>query len=325
MVQDKGILYAARLSDSEKANKLSHEEVEGSLKNSEKVWVHLDAHSDEAESWLQKVTPDIDNIIINALFAEETRPRIFEYDEGILVILRGVNLNEDSTPEDMISIRLWIDQDKVISVQRRNLKAVRDIQQNLERGTGPVNTGDFIVQLVSRLFARMEPIFTELEERLDDIEEQIIESPEAEERWDIITVRKQAIVFRRFIAPQRDVIAYIRTINQNWLDATQKRHLHESHDQIVRYLEDLETIRDRAQIVKDELASALSDKLNRHMYILTVIAAIFLPLGFITGLLGINVGGMPGAEVSYAFWVVMVLLIAISAAQVWLFRRMKFL
>lgn len=320
-----GILFASRLSDTEKVSKLSANEVLGCLKKSEKVWIHLDAYSEDSEPWLHKSFPGLDHIIINALFADETRPRIFEYDDGALVILRGVNLNDNSDPEDMVSIRLWIDQDKIISVQRRNLKAVQDIQQSLRRGTGPANTGDFIVMLVAQLFAKMEPIFTELEERLDDIEEQIIESPEAEERHDIITVRKQAIVFRRFIAPQRDVIGYLRTISQKWVDNTHKRHLQENYDHVMRYLEDLETIRDRAQIVKDELASALSDKLNRHMYILTIIAAIFLPLGFITGLLGINVGGMPGAEVPYAFWTVVGLLTLICLGQVWLFRRLKFL
>ena len=75
--------------------------------------------------------------------------------------------------------------------------------------------------------------------------------------------------------------------------------------------------------MKDELSNALAERMNRNMYVLSVVAAIFLPLGFLTGLLGINVGGIPGADQPLAFWIFVALLAALVAAQVWLFRRMK--
>jgi len=78
-------------------------------------------------------------------------------------------------------------------------------------------------------------------------------------------------------------------------------------------------VRGRAQIVKDELVTGLSDRLNKNMYMLSVVAAIFLPLGFLTGLLGINVGGIPGADNEAAFWIFMGILALIILIQVWFF------
>lgn len=63
-------------------------------------------------------------------------------------------------------------------------------------------------------------------------------------------------------------------------------------------------VRERAQIVKDELGNIMADKMNKNMYVLSIVAAIFLPLGFLPGLLGINVGGMPGVDSDLAFWIV---------------------
>jgi len=243
--------------------------------------------------------------------------------EGALMILRGVNLNENAQPEDMVSIRLWIDSHRIISVRRRKLKAVADIEQKLAEGKGPKNAGDFITMLSSRLFERMEPIFSELDERLDDIEEQVIEHPDVTERQSIVTIRKRAIIFRRYIAPQRDVIAYLRTAEFPWLDQGHRRRLQESLDRVIRYLEDLDAIRERAQIVKDELANALSDKLNKNLYMLSVVAAIFLPLGFLTGLLGINVAGIPGADNPQAFLIFLGILTAIVLAQLAIFKKLK--
>jgi zinc transporter len=150
-----------------------------------------------------------------------------------------------------------------------------------------------------------------------------MEAPDTKERQDITTIRKQAIIYRRYIAPQRDVIGFLRTSELPWLNQNHKRRLQESYDRIVRYLEDLDTLRERGQIIKDELASALADRMNKNMYVLSVIAAIFLPLGFLTGLLGINVGGMPGTDNDHAFWIFSAALIAVVILQTWLFKKLK--
>tara|TARA_B110000977_G_scaffold28357_1_gene36313 strand:+ start:288 stop:1151 length:864 start_codon:yes stop_codon:yes gene_type:complete len=285
--------------------------------------VHLDINEASSKKWADAELAFLDPLTLDALFAEETRPRILEFDTGTLLILRGVNLNADAEPEDMVSIRLWIDSSRIISVRKRRLKAVTDLRERIEAGVGPHNAGDFITQLTSRLFERMEPVFTELDELLDDAEERVMEAADTKYRSQITDIRKQAIVFRRYIAPQRDVIAALRVSDMPWLSELHKRRLQESLDRVIRYIEDIDTIRERAQIVKDELTNALSDKMNKNLYLLSVIAAVFLPLGFLTGLLGINVGGVPGVDDPSAFWVFSGFLSVVVALQILLFKRWK--
>jgi len=176
--------------------------------------------------------------------------------------------------------------------------------------------------LTHALFSRIEPVLLKLDDETDAIEEKILENADRNLREDIITVRKQAIMFRRYMAPQRDAISQLRMAGFTWLSETHARHLQESYNQMTRYVEDLDAIRERSQIVKDELANILADKLNKNMYVLSVIAAIFLPLGFLTGLLGINLGGMPGAENPDAFWVFSGLLVAVVSLQIWIFKKL---
>lgn len=285
--------------------------------------MHLDINEASSKKWADAELAFLDPLTLDALFAEETRPRILEFDTGTLLILRGVNLNADAEPEDMVSIRLWIDSSRIISVRKRRLKAVTDLRERIEAGVGPHNAGDFITQLTSRLFERMEPVFTELDELLDDAEERVMEAADTKYRSQITDIRKQAIVFRRYIAPQRDVIAALRVSDMPWLSELHKRRLQESLDRVIRYIEDIDTIRERAQIVKDELTNALSDKMNKNLYLLSVIAAVFLPLGFLTGLLGINVGGVPGVDDPSAFWVFSGFLSVVVALQILLFKRWK--
>ncbi|MFT7528788.1 MAG: zinc transporter, partial [Arenicella sp.] len=82
---------------------------------------------------------------------------------------------------------------------------------------------------------------------------------------------------------------------------------------------------ERSQIIKDDLVNALSDRLNRNLYVLSVITAIFLPLGFLTGLFGINIGGMPGVDNNMAFSIFSIGLIVVVFIQIILFKLFKWL
>lgn len=302
---------------------ISPGELPDALKSDSLIWLHFDSNKASSRNLVEKEFPHLDQIILSALFADETRPRILEYDKGTLLILRGINLNENAEPEDMIAIRVWVEENRIITVRRRKLKAVQDMVERIDAGKGPRNSGEFVSLLTSRLIERMEPFFTELDERLDSIEERVIELPEPSERKEISDIRKEAILYRRYIAPQRDVLAHLRISEQPWLDVVNKRKIQETMDHVIRYIEDLDTIRERAQIVKDELANALSDRMNKNLYMLSVIAAIFMPLGFLTGLLGINLAGIPGAENAHAFYVFCAILATVVTAQLLVFKKLK--
>jgi zinc transporter len=318
------ILISYKFDDKSKAFlKLDESKISKEIKSKSLAWVHLDATKKESKEWLEKEISYLDPFIIEALIDEETRPRVTEIGDGVLVILRGVNLNKNADPEDMVSIRLWVDSHRIISLQRRQLKALLDIEESIKSKKNIKNSGDFLCALIAKLFEKMEPALLNLDENTDDIEEQILDKPDINLREKIVEVRKQAIIFRRYMAPQKDAIAKLYLSEVEWLNGTHRRHLQESYNRVMRYVEDLDAVRERAQIVKDELANVLSDRLNKNMYILSVIAAIFLPLGFFTGLLGINVGGIPGSENSNAFFIFCGGLSVLVAMQIFVFKKLR--
>lgn len=302
------------ITDEAQAKKLIHDKT--------LAWVHLDVAHPKTAAWLEGELTYLDPHITSALLAEETRPRLSEIGDGMLLILRGVNLNEDADPEDMVSIRIWVDPHRIISVQRRSLKAVESISRKIQKGNGPTNSQDFVAALVRELLERMEPTIQALDDKIDAIEEDIIDSPDAALRDKVSKARKQAIMLRRHLSPQRDVIMQLRNTKLAWFSAHQ-RSMHESYDRITRFIEDLDAMRERAQIIKDEIATALADKLNKNTYILTIVAAVFLPLGFLTGLLGVNVGGIPGAENNMAFALFCGICVLIMVIQIWVFKKLK--
>jgi zinc transporter len=321
----KSILFAWLFDGKGGGSYLHKKEVSDAIKSEEFAWVHINANNPDARHWLKRELSYLDDLIINALLDGENRPRVVEFKEGILLILRGVNLSKGEEPADMLTIRLWIDPYRVISLESEDLVIVNDIVNNLKLGMGPKNPGEFLSRLIAHLFNRMDPILSILNEKADNIEELVMENPDYSERDAIVDIRKQAIMFRRHMLPQREVMQTLIFLDMPWLQRTHIRHIQESHNRVQRYIEDFDSIRERSQVINDELSHALSDRMNKHLYMLSIVAAIFLPLSFVTGLLGINVAGIPEATSPRAFWFVLAGLGGLVSLQLWLFKKLKWM
>lgn len=287
-------------------------------------WVHLDLSSAAARDWIIQ-SSGLDQLIADALLAKETRPRSFSTSNGLFVILRGVNLNEGAKPHDMVSLRLWIEEHRVISVRIRRVLAVADIAERLGDGRGPKTAGEFLAQTVTGLADRMEPAIQDMVEHTDRLEETVDRIKHANLRKDLTTLRHKAIVLRRYLAPQRDALGRIGSESISWLTIDEKMAIREVADRTTRYVEELDEIRDRCAILQDEIFHALSMQMNQRVYVLTLLAAIIVPLTLVSGLLGMNVGGMPLAENKHGFWWVLAGLFAVSVVAGLILKRLKWL
>lgn len=286
-------------------------------------WVHLRQGSEAAENWLAEHGPD--RFVVDALTAEETRPRCAAHGDGALLNLRGVNLNPGAEPEDMVSVRLWIEGSQVVGVWFRPLLAVRDLLDAISRNQAPKTPGELVARLALRLADRAEPTVAALNEKVDELEEQVLDETAELKRGKLADIRRTSIILRRFMFPQRDALWTLETEEFPWLSERDRSRIREAAERVTRLAEELDAIRDRAQIVQDQIMDMRAEQLNRHMLILSIAAAVFLPLGLLSGILGMNVAGMPGTENPWAFAIVCGIIAAIAAVEVWLFRKLGFL
>lgn len=292
------------------------------------LWLHFDCNSPLTTQWLREHS-QLDGFAIEGLLASETRPRCNRYRDGVLLNLRGVNMNPGQDPEDMVSIRIWVEDNRIISTRFRKLMAIQDIRDQWGRGEGPVSTWHFVARLSDQLTDRISPVIEILGDEIAQLEDSMVEEDSTtslpEQRRNLAQIRRMAISLRRYIAPQREAIGKLLLIEKIGESEQLRGRFHETLDQITRIIEALDDARERATLVQDELSNRMSLRMERTMYVLTVVASIMLPLGFLTGLLGINVGGIPGTENPMAFWIVCILLAITVALEVVLFRKLKWI
>lgn len=288
------------------------------------LWAHIDVSDPEASRWLTEDS-GLPDLAIDTLLAGETRPRSVVNKDGMLIVLRGVNTNPGADPEDMVSVRVWIEDQRIISSQRRRLLSVDDVCESLMSNDGPTSPGEFVVALVEQLADRIGGFVDSIEDRIDNSEDEISSGKAPGFRQRLAALRRQIAEVRRFLAPQRDALDRLTRQSNAWLTEAEAHGLRQEADRITRFLEDLDLARERAVVLQEELLSLIAQEQNARMYVLSVVAAIFLPLSFITGLLGMNVGGLPGLENSAGFaWSIVVMIVAGSALLLF-FRWKKWL
>jgi zinc transporter len=292
------------------ARAATREEATAALGTASFVWIHFDECDATTEAWLAG-PGGLSPLVVGALVATETRPRMDAIGDGVLVNLRGRDHQATNNPDLLSSIRLWAAKGRVFSVTRRDLSALDAVEAGLKSGAVH-DPGDFVSTLASAITEELDPDVAALGDTLDDCEEAVGRRGVLSMRRVIARVRSKAISYRRFVAPQRAALDRLGTLRGDWLDDADRAHLNEAADRAARMAEELEAIRERSALLHEQLTDLRAETIDTRSLVISVVAMIFLPLTFLTGLLGMNVAGIPYAEQPWAFWGVVAFCAAIS-------------
>ena len=263
------------------------------------LWLHLDYSESDCAGTLKSL--GLHDNVTESLVRTTTRPRTIAEKDGFVIYLRAVNLNPGDDPDDMVSLRVWLEHDRLITVRQRRVFSIQDIRRELEAGNGPKNIQLLFITIVERLADRMAEYVDAIEEKVGEFEESVETSNSNDIRVAVSSLRRQSAMVRRYLAPQRDALDSFYRLSREFLDPKLVFELQEQTDRIIRYVEDLDLVRERCLVLQEELMNRIAQEQNARMYVLSIVAAVFLPISFVTGLFGMNVAGLPGLEAPTAF------------------------
>nr|WP_136252505.1 zinc transporter ZntB [Ningiella ruwaisensis] len=264
------------------------------------TWLHLHCDGEDASELLYSL--DAPEKVIEALLANETRPRTLAVQQGLVMFLRGINKNENAALEDMVSLRMWLHGNLIITARKRDkaLMSALNVKRFLESGEGPHTPQWLACSLVEQITFIVSETVDSIEEIIEHFEAGITDYQRSIDRQHLGLVRRQASAIRRYLAPQREALEQFAR-SQGLLNEAQSHDVREHSDRITRYVEDLDLVRERALLLQEEIRSQIAEAQNMRMYVLSLVTAIFLPLSFLTGVFGMNVAGLPGTQSPSAF------------------------
>ena len=267
-------------------------------------WIDSSPENPDVVAWCHA---HLAPLVADALLAPETRPRAVRIGQGTLVLMRGVNLNPEEHVDDMISVRCWITQGLIITLRHRTSFALRDIRTQVEDGNAPDGPLTFVCHLAEGLIDRIETVSIGLEDNVDGLETSIFDE-QATTQGDhthLAALRRRTIRLRRYMGPMATALHDLGRVLPDTGEDTVSRQarIHEAANRATRSVEELDAARDRLTALADHIDMQQAARQQANVYHLSLVAAIFLPLGFITGLFGVNVAGMPGTQNDNAFWI----------------------
>ncbi|MFC3395462.1 zinc transporter ZntB [Brenneria rubrifaciens] len=286
-------------------------------------WLHLDSTLPASARWLHE-THLVPDSVRKALAGESIRPRVTRLGDGTMITLRSINLNVDARPDQLVAIRVFITDKLIISTRRRKVLAIDEVLSDLKEGNGPKDCGGWLVSVAESLTDHTSEFIDDLHEKIIDLEEDLLEQ-KIPPRGELALIRKQLIVLRRYMTPQRDVFSRLSGERLPWMEDDDRRRIQEIADRLGRGLDDLDSSIARTTVVSDEITAQMTEALNRRTYTMSLLAMVFLPTTFLTGLFGVNLGGIPGGDSQFGFSVFCLMLVLLVGGVAWWLKRSKWL
>jgi zinc transporter len=323
---DGPVIFAREIAADGSMRSLGWDHVRGwsSKADGDLLWVHLDRNAEGVGEWLRSDL-GLSTATADAITSNQNRPRAFREGNALATILRGINSDGRGDFEDMVAMQIWADASHVVTLRRRRLQAPKDVLAEIEAGARSITVGDLVTRLVEQTVARIGDVVLDMNDRIDDLEEQCEQVRVEEVLTAISQVRRKCLALKRHMSPQHDALIHIARDAPDWLSADNRTTIRETIDQLHHYLEDIDVSMQSAIVLQDDLNNRAAAQTNKTSYLLSIVAAIFLPLGFLTGVLGMNVGGLPGTTSHSAFWITCGGMGALAAIQLIVFRKLRWL
>ncbi len=290
----------------------------------EVLWLHLLRSCPGVEEWLRDAY-GVPEPTRELLVSDQTRPRAFRESGALVATLRDLNFNPGAEPEDMISMQLWCDGAHILTFRHAPQQSPNEVRELLDRGAGPGDAGAMITHIVELMMDHLSLTIIDINDAIDELEEDRSGTGLEERSRKIAEIRRDCLALQRHLSPQHEALEQIGREAPDWFEKDDRREIIESIARLRRHLDDINISKESALVLQDELRARAQAVSQEATYKLGVMAGVFLPLTFFTGLLGSNVAGIPWAEEPWAFWGVIAACAAITLGILAVFWRLRWL
>jgi len=255
-----------------------------------------------------------------------TRSRCTILDDKAFATFRVVRPNAETDDIGRQFVSFWIEKGRVIIASQLDIPEFFGFSQWEQTHHAPVSPADFVARLCLKANDRIEPLIEHLGEDLDSVEDKLLDGRRDDEtRAELGRLRRSLIGFRKLLWPQRDVLNTLEIEDLSFFTQRDRSRLREAASRSARLGDELQVLSERAVLVHEQIMDSRAEEMNRAMLILAAVTVVFLPLTVISGILGMNLAGIPFADNPHAFWIVATLLVVIGVAIVWWMRARKWL
>lgn len=287
------------------------------------VWLHFNLANNAAERWMRAnlALPDA----FYETIADGSRATRVEYaDERLVAVLNDALFDFDVGIPDASTLWLCLDRRLLVSARRKPLRSLDRLRHAVKQGETFASPVALLVHLLRDQADVLTGILRTATSRIDAIEDSLLAERVDRRRHELGALRRSLVRLGRLFAPEPAALFRLLNRPPRWMADDDVQELRQSTEEFAAALADMASLLERTKLVQEEMAARVNEQNNRSLFLLTVFTVLALPINIIAGLFGMNVGGIPFAQESHGFWVVVTIVAALTAIGVWLvFRRRR--
>jgi zinc transporter len=321
-----GLIWGFRFKPGQTASRINSVEAAEWLQGmqahdpSEFIWLHFNLSNTASEKWMHEYAQVADEF--NEVLHDGSRStRIEVADKTLIAVVNDVLHSFTFESADIATLWLNVTKNVVISARRTPLKSIERLRQAVEHGDQIQSSVELLVHLLRDQADVLVKIVRDAVARVDKVEDTLLSGRLNKQRTDLGALRRILVRLQRLLAPEPAALFRLLQKPPGWVAELAVQELRQSTEEFTVVLNDMSSLQERIKLLQEEIAAQVNEENNRSLYVLTIVTVLALPINIITGLLGMNVGGIPFAEHNYGFWIVAGIVPTCTAIVGWLVIR----
>jgi len=287
------------------------------------VWLHLNLSHAGAEPWLRRHANLSENFF-EALSTGSRTTRIERDGAALFAVVNDVAFEFSLDVGEVATLWLSVSEHVVISARRHPLRAVDRLRMAVKRGTALRSSVALLDHLLREQEDELQRIVRKATERVDDIEDEVLAGKHQRHTAELARLRRLMVRLQRLLALEPSALARVLVNPPTWIAADDVQQLRHANEEFALVLRDIAALHERIKLMQDEGTARVAEENNRSLFLLTMVTVMALPINLVSGLFGMNVGGIPLAGHHSGFWVMVGLIGALTGAiAVFALRRMR--
>ncbi|MEB0135955.1 transporter [Actimicrobium sp. CCC2.4] len=284
------------------------------------IWLHFNLSNTASEKWIAEHTGVVDEFY-EALHEGSRSTRIELAENTLIAVINDVLHNFSFQPSDTSTVWISLSEHVVISVRRTPLKSIERLRGAVEGGEPIRSTVELLIHLLRDQADVLVSIVRDAVAKVDEIEDNLLAGRLNQRRAKLGVLRRVLVRLQRLLAPEPAALFRLLQRPPRWVVDEDRQELRQSTEEFSVVLSDLMSIQERIKLLQEEIAASVNEGNNRSLFVLTIVTVLALPINIITGLLGMNVGGIPLSGHDQGFWVVVAIVVTITVVAGWLALR----
>ena len=297
----------------------------------------LRPHVEDAQTvlWLDLDSPTIDEVgLVGTLLAwdeltvedvakQGQRAKLEHFDRYAYLVMHALEFGGTPARLTVHEVDFVIGSNYVATIHSTDVPHItksREVMHQLQATLGKGR--DFLLYVLNdELVDSYFPVLDAMHEAVDSLEDEIVAEPSRSLMSRIFDMKRDGVLLRRTVSPQIEVFGRLTSPGYGLVGEEHAFYFRDVHDHLIRVVESADSYREMMGGALDAYLSNVSNRMNEVMKHLTVLAALFLPITFVTGLFGMNLREVPLWH-DPIFWVFVIGMLVASVMQ-WLYFRSK--